>query len=162
MEQPAPALLTTTSIFPKAAIACSVAICTRWTSVTSSLKILMLSYAVSSLSFSGVRMVAATFQPHFAKWSAVNLPRLLLVPVMNIVLVMSCPFHGCDFRESQRACQAADPGGEVSSRKRALVQFHNAAMHRSGRLALHGKSSSLPVVRRDSISMCACAASANG
>src|SRR5258706_16039277 len=93
---------------------CSVASCTCWTYVTSSLKSLKLSYAVSSLSFSGVRMVDATFQPRFAKWNAVNLPRPLLVPVMNIVLVMSCPFYGRDFRESQRACQAADPGGEVS------------------------------------------------
>src|SRR5882762_1414025 len=117
-------------------MACSVATCTCRTSVTSSLRILMLSYAVSSLSFSGVRMLAATFQPRFAKWSAVNLPRPLLVPVMNIVLVMSCPFYVMsflwrDFKESQRACQAADPGGEVSSRKRALVQFH-AVMHRPG------------------------------
>src|SRR5882757_4772152 len=80
-------------------MACSVATCTCWTSVTSSLKILMLSKAVRSLSVSGVRMVAATFQPSFAKWTAVNLPRPLLVPVMNIVLVMSYPFYRRDFRD---------------------------------------------------------------
>jgi hypothetical protein len=35
----------------------------------------------------GVRMVAATFQPRFAKWSAVDLPRPLLVPAMNYRLI---------------------------------------------------------------------------
>src|SRR5271163_473768 len=86
-------------------MACSVATCTCWTSVTSSLKILMLSYAVSSPSFSGVRMVAATFQPCFAKWSAVNLPRPLLVPVINIVLVMSYPQYESTFQNEANKIQ---------------------------------------------------------
>jgi hypothetical protein len=48
----------------------------------------------------------------------------------------------------------------LASIRELALQFHNAAMHRSGRLALHGKSSSLPVVPRPAASVTAAASAA--
>jgi hypothetical protein len=82
-------LFITTSTFPKAAMACSAAVRTLLNIGHIKPEDLMLSWEISSVSFSGVRLEAATFQPCFAKWSAVSLPRPLLVPVMKIVFVIS-------------------------------------------------------------------------